>query len=114
MLLECGNSVESVLKCLNHASTAVTERFYLKESAAEVQSRCNVPWFRRETESEKRKRGMDALPSFLRTDEGAAKASSSRDGERDERKRQRKEKNKALLRDFNDGQASAASGAAGR
>jgi integrase len=67
ILLECGNTVESVSKCLNHSSTAVTEKFYLKESAAEVQGRCNIPWFRKETEGEKQQRALDALPNFLKS-----------------------------------------------
>jgi hypothetical protein len=69
-----------------------------KESAAEVQSRRNVPWFRSDTESgkRKRKRGMDALPNFLENEQDTAtsgRASSSRGGEGDKRTR-------ALLKDL--------------
>ena len=95
MLLECGNSVEAVSKCLNHSSTAVTEKFYLHESAAEVLSRCNVPWAQAETESEKRKRGVDALPGFLKPGNEVAKDAT----ENEDRKRRRLRR-KSVLRDF--------------
>jgi hypothetical protein len=92
--------VESVSKCLNHSSTSVTEKFYLRESAAEVQFRCNIPWIKTETESEKRKRAMEALPSFLKA--GASESSSgSKASCNDNQKRQRRELKDALLRDFN-------------
>ena len=44
MLLECGNSVENVARLLGHSSTSTTEEYYLKESAAEVSKRSNIPW----------------------------------------------------------------------
>lgn len=44
MLLECGNSVENVARMLGHSSTSTTEEYYLKESAAEVSKRSNIPW----------------------------------------------------------------------
>ena len=100
ILLECGNSVESVSKCLNHSSTAVTEKFYLRESAAEVQSRCNVPWIKTETESEKHQRAMNALPEFLKASTGSAASSANRPHADDDRKRQRRELKDALLNDF--------------
>jgi hypothetical protein len=105
MLLECGNSVEAVSKCLNHSSTAVTEKFYLRESAAEVQSRCIVPWAPAETETEKRKRGMDALPGFLKASNEVAKDAT----ENEDRKRRRLQR-KAILRDFTTGASSSNSG----
>jgi len=102
ILLECGNSVDAVSKCLNHSSTAVTQKFYLCESAAEVQERCNIPWLARETESEKRQREMNAIPAFLNTATGstpttASRARSGADGS--ERKRRRLEK-KEMLKEF--------------
>ena len=33
LLLETGNSVDIVAKCLNHSNSKVTEQFYLKENA---------------------------------------------------------------------------------
>jgi hypothetical protein len=44
MLLQCGNSVETVSKCLNHANIGVTQKHYLRETAQELQTRCNIPW----------------------------------------------------------------------
>ena len=44
MLLECGNSVENVARLLGHSSSSTTEEYYLKESAAEVSKRANIPW----------------------------------------------------------------------
>lgn len=107
ILLECGNSVESVSKCLNHSSTSVTEKFYLRESAAEVQARCNVPWIRTETESEKKQRAMEALPSFLKADTRECSDASKTRGD-EGRKRQRREIKDALLRDFTNSSASSA------
>jgi integrase len=100
MLLECGNSVEAVSKCLNHSSTAVTEKFYLRESAMEVQSRCNIPWVQMETENEKKKRALDALPDFLKPSNSAG--SKTEDIVTDERKRRRRER-RSILQDFNVG-----------
>jgi len=60
ILLESGNPVEVVSKLLNHSSTKVTEKFYLKENAAEVADRANIPWL---IKSNKRKRQI--VPDFL-------------------------------------------------
>ena len=59
MLLEAGNSVDVVAKCLNHSSSTVTETVYLKESAVEVMKRANIPWLPCDRAS------APALPSFL-------------------------------------------------
>lgn len=100
ILLECGNSVESVSKCLNHSSTSTTQKFYLTESAAEVQSRCNIPWARMESESEKRKRALDSLPGFLKDGaQGGGGSSSSRTQDPEAKKRRRAEK-AAILESF--------------
>ena len=99
ILLECGNSVEAVSKCLNHSNTSVTEKFYLRESAAEVQSRCNVPWMQKETESEKKTRVEESLPSFLKPSDGdAEKRPSARSY--DTGKRLRREAKDELLKNF--------------
>ena len=80
LLLETGNSVDVVSKCLNHASSSVTEKFYLKESAAQVIERANIPWM------QTGKRKEPELPSFL----GGASATGSQ--QKQERKRSRAEK----------------------
>jgi integrase len=107
ILLECGNSVEAVSKCLNHSNTSVTEQFYLRESAVQLQSRCKVPWARTETEAEKQQRSMNALPAFLKAEHDPPKAPpSSQDTARLERKRARKEQGRAAMRAFADATAS--------
>ena len=60
ILLESGNSVDLVSKCLNHSSTSITEAFYLKESAAQVTARASIPWLQGEKEQPR-----DPLPRFL-------------------------------------------------
>ena len=57
---ETGNSVDVVSKCLNHSSSVITEQFYLKENAAQVNERANIPWM--QGAENKRK---PSLPSFL-------------------------------------------------
>ena len=99
ILLECGNTVESVSKCLNHSSTAVTEKFYLKENAAEVQSRCNVPWMEMETESEKQRRALEAIPNFLKSGSECSAGGASGSVPDADRKR-RRDQRKALLQNF--------------
>jgi predicted transcriptional regulator len=61
ILLESGNSVDKVSKLLNHSSVAVTEKYYLKESAAQVAERANIPWLN----NSKAKRAREVLPEFL-------------------------------------------------
>ena len=100
ILLECGNSVEAVSKCLNHASSSTTEKFYLKESATEVHGRCNLPWAKMETEAEKRKRALDSLPGFLKDGAPATGANSSSQTTDPEAKKRRREEKKAMLRSF--------------
>lgn len=63
MLLNCGNSVESVSKLLGHQHIATTEKYYTKESAAQVSQRCNIPWL----SSQKDKK---IVPNFLDTNKG--------------------------------------------
>ena len=100
ILLECGNSVEAVSKCLNHSNSSVTQKFYLSESAAEVQSRCNIPWAHVESEAERRQRAIDSLPQFLKDGvaSGSSKAQPS-STDRETKKRRRAEK-AALLESF--------------
>lgn len=64
LLLETGNSVDVVAKCLNHSSSQVTEKFYLKENIEEVTNRAVIPWL-----PELSKKRVAPLPAFL--DEGA-------------------------------------------
>ena len=81
ILLETGNSVDVVSKCLNHSTSAVTEQFYLKESAVEVNSRANIPWMRG---ADDKKRNAAVVPQFL----GGAAAESTTHS-RSEAKRRR-------------------------
>ena len=62
ILLETGNSVDIVSKCLNHTSTKTTEQFYLKENIEEVTSRAVIPWLA-DTKAQQKKRHV--LPAFL-------------------------------------------------
>jgi len=98
ILLECGNSVEAVSKCLNHRSSSTTQKFYLSESAVEVQARCNIPWAHVETEAEKRQRALDSLPSFLK--DGVASSAKNKSKNDKESKTQRRAEKKALLESF--------------
>jgi len=59
ILLEAGNDPSKVSKMIGHASTATTEKYYLKESAVEVSKRCNIPWLTRTAQ-------VDPLPSFMK------------------------------------------------
>lgn len=94
MLLECGNSVEAVSKCLNHSSVKVTQQHYLKESAAEVAARCNVPWVKPMSEQEKQEKALASLPSFLMP------AKETNESDKHQAKRQRRELNQQRLKDF--------------
>ena len=96
ILLECGNSADVVSKCLNHSNVAVTQQFYLKESAAEVQARCNAPWQRAETEAERSQRALGALPPFLQSGAASNTAAPSSTKET-ERKARRRETKRQLL-----------------
>lgn len=60
ILLETGNRPEMVSKMLGHTSTAITEQYYLKESAAEASKRMNIPWLVRQE-------NYDPVPTFLNT-----------------------------------------------
>jgi hypothetical protein len=48
ILLECGNDVEAVSKIMGHSSSKTTSEFYLRENAAEVAARSNIPWLKKE------------------------------------------------------------------
>lgn len=74
-----------------------TEKFYLRESATEIASRCTIPWIRQETESEKKKRAVDALPSFLQPTGRGAEQDRAGDTELKKRRKHRQE----ILREFN-------------
>lgn len=109
ILLECGNSLETVSKSLHHKSVTVTQQVYLKESAAEVMSRINAPWARMETAEQKKKRTVQGLPTFLREGMGgqsrsaAASCSTSATGDDEERRAKRKRRraeSQALMESF--------------
>ena len=96
ILLECGNSAEAVSKCLNHSNVATTQQFYLRESAAEVQARCNVPWVAVESESEKRRKALQALPQCLQPVATEGRMDAPTRGTAPERKRRRQAQNDML------------------
>jgi len=60
ILLEVGNSVDNISKLLGHTNTETTEKYYLRESAAQVVRRANIPWMTSEDETQ-----LDPVPSFL-------------------------------------------------
>ena len=59
ILLETGNSPDIVSKLMGHSNTSTTEHYYLKENAAEVASRANIPWLKQNEERKK------IVPSFM-------------------------------------------------
>jgi len=61
MLLKCGNSVSVISKLLNHSSTDVTEKFYLRETISEVTDRAHIPWIK-----QGEKNNDNILPNFLK------------------------------------------------
>jgi integrase len=62
MLLLLGNPPDVVSKLLNHESVATTQKYYLKESSAELNKRANVPWMPRDEGPKE-----SPVPDFLRT-----------------------------------------------
>lgn len=65
MLLNHGNALDVVSKCLNHSNTVITERFYLRENMEELVARANIPWL--ETRRDDGASRAKELPSFLKT-----------------------------------------------
>jgi len=84
ILLEAGNDPGLVGKMMGHSSSKTTEKFYLKETAAEASKRCNIPWLTKEA-------SVEPLPSFMATPSEKPKSSSSL-----QRKMKQSEKRKAL------------------
>jgi site-specific recombinase XerD len=60
ILLHAGNSAETISKMINHESTATTQKYYLRETAAELAARANIPWMQKEDVVQK-----PLVPSFL-------------------------------------------------
>jgi integrase len=60
MMLKTGNTVDIVAKLLNHTNPKTTKQFYLKESAAEVAKRANIPWLNQNNIPKK-----PVIPNFL-------------------------------------------------
>lgn len=58
ILLEVGNTADVVSKLINHASVATTEKYYLKETAAQTARRANIPWLKQQPLD-------DPVPAFL-------------------------------------------------
>jgi integrase len=90
ILLEAGNDPSKVSKMIGHASTATTEKYYLKESAVEVSKRCNIPWLTR-TEQ------IDPLPSFMKPTTSAKNISIQNRA----KKKDKQMRLKALSKSFN-------------
>jgi integrase len=93
MLLEAGNSVDVVSKCLNHSSSAITEAVYLRESATELLRRANIPWLRGA------QMGAPSPPLFL--SEPAAGTRAARDEGQPDAKRRKASASRCLLDMFN-------------
>lgn len=100
MLLECGNSVEAVSKCLNHANIATTQQFYLRESAMEIQARCNIPWVHQVSEAEKHAAALASLPSFLAPEANANMLTGGALAKRSDSAKRRRQANKEMLQQF--------------
>ena len=83
LLLEAGNSVDVVSKCLNHSSSQITEQVYLKENIQEICSRASIPWLQGEQAAP-----PPRMPSFLAAAPGESHTT---------RKKKRIEKNLASL-----------------
>lgn len=60
ILLEVGNTADVVSKLINHANVSTTQKFYLRESAAEAGERANIPWMRQDHKR------PNPVPDFLR------------------------------------------------
>lgn len=94
ILLESGNSVDVVSKLMGHSNSSTTEHFYLKESAAEVASRANIPWLKSHDEQKKK-----VVPDFLRDD-----TQSERVKQKQVRKRMKHLNRASMFNDFNNRQ----------
>lgn len=57
ILLEAGNDIYNVSRLLGHSNVSTTEMFYLKETAADVARRSNIPWLNKSEEP--------SIPKFL-------------------------------------------------
>lgn len=73
ILLEVGNKPEVISKLLNHNSTDITEKFYLRESAQQVTTRAKIPWLEGLEGRAPPKRVPDIVPAFLDNPERKAK-----------------------------------------
>ena len=62
--------------------------------------RCNLPWAKMVTESQKRKRTLDSLPDFLKDGARASGASSSSRAKDPEAKKRRREEKEVMLKSF--------------
>jgi integrase len=59
LMLEHGNAVDVISRLLNHTDRSITEKHYLRESAADVARRTDLPWL-------PAPRPAALLPDFLR------------------------------------------------
>lgn len=63
IMSELGNSTEVISKLLNHNNASTTQQYYLRESAAEISNRANIPWLR----DSNYKVPEDPVPDFLKS-----------------------------------------------
>jgi integrase len=85
MMLETGNTVETVAKLLGHVSSKTTEAFYLKESAVEVAKRANIPWL-----DKSQAPNEPVVPSFLRISDNISDVEQKKKREASQRRKKRK------------------------
>jgi len=57
ILFDLGNSPDTVAKLINHSSVATTQKYYLRESAAEAANKAIMPWLP--------KQNTNPVPNFL-------------------------------------------------
>lgn len=62
MLLQNDNSISIISKLLNHTSSEITEKFYLKERVSETIARANIPWIKN---IDPKLHAPNFIPSFL-------------------------------------------------
>ena len=88
ILLEMGNNVSVISKLLGHTNISTTESYYLKEDAASVAQRANIPWL----DNTKKKK---MIPDFL-----ASMGTKNNDKEDVDKKNRMRRRNMLELKDF--------------
>lgn len=90
MLLECGNNIESIARMLGHTSSKTTEAYYLKESAAEVSKRSNIPWLIKD------EKVIKIVPDFLKVNGSKDILNMDSEKEKIQKKRTRRKQLKEI------------------